>query len=154
MQEQTAARASPHGREPSRRWALSRAQACQESLLHGAPCSGPPSGTTCLKKPGAGCGLARTPCQLRDAGKPALFFTQTLTQGIISLCVFFRKTWWSQRKYDNKQNTLSSKNLLSNLPQWQKDDEIYLRLVWTRVGAYVISSPLVSEGTKVKQNVS
>lgn len=35
--------------------------------------SGPPSGTTCLKKPRAGCGLAWTTSRLMNAGKPACF---------------------------------------------------------------------------------
>lgn len=37
-----------------------------------------------------------------------VFHPDSQTQDIISLLVFLRKTWWSQRKYDNKRNTPSS----------------------------------------------
>lgn len=40
-------------------------------------------------------------------GKPTVFFTQTPRHSVSTLLVFSRKTWWSQRKYDNKWNTLS-----------------------------------------------
>lgn len=75
-----------------------------------APRSRPPSGTTCLKKAGAGCGLARTTSGLTNAGQPALFSTRTPRHRISSLCRFS----WDKRGGPRGRMTTNE----TLLPSW------------------------------------
>lgn len=76
-----------------------------------APHSGPPSGTTCLKKARAGCVLARTSSWLTNTGQPALFSIWTPRHRISSRCHF------SWEKPGGPRGRMTTNETL--LPPWQ-----------------------------------
>lgn len=82
-------------------------QAFQENMLHRALVLGLHLGPPASRNPGQDVVWPGQPLGLWMQASPLVFHPDSQIQDIISLLVFLRKTWWSQRKYDNKWNTPS-----------------------------------------------
>lgn len=85
-------------------------QAFDKSPVPMAPRSGPPSGTTCLKKAWAGCGLPWTASPLTNEASP-LCFSPRLPDTVYQLC------WFSREKPGGPRGSMTTNETL--FPSWQ-----------------------------------